>query len=63
VKGKAGGPNLGGAHNIVLGASIELTPNSNDNLSLTLVNSKESSFVLDANDISKPVLTISESVE
>jgi len=54
---------LGGADNITLGASIELTPNANDNLSLTLDSTQTLSFVLDANDISKPVLTISESVE
>ena len=61
--GGAGGPNLGGAHNIALGDNVELTPNSNDNLSLILDSTQILAFVLDANDISKPVLTISEIVE
>ncbi|GAA6171610.1 pullulanase-type alpha-1,6-glucosidase [Colwellia sp. KU-HH00111] len=61
--GGTGGPNLGGAHAITLGTNVELTPNSNDNLSLTLVNTQILAFVLDANDINTPVLTISEIVE
>ncbi|WDE09364.1 pullulanase-type alpha-1,6-glucosidase [Thalassomonas haliotis] len=61
--GGTGGPNLGGAHSIALGASIELTANSNDNISLTLSDSQLLFFVLDANDINKPVLTVSEIIE
>jgi pullulanase len=61
--GGTGGPNLGGTHNIALGASVELTPNSNDNLSLNLASTQTLAFVLDANDVSKPTLTISEIIE
>ena len=61
--GGTAGANLGSADSIALGTGIELTPNANDNISLTAVGSQLLFFVLDANDINKPLLTVSEVIE
>ncbi len=56
--GGTGGPNLGGAINMSVGTTVELTPSSNDNVSLTLDSDQTLVFIIDANDTNTPVLTI-----
>lgn len=56
--GGTGGPNLGGSINATVGTTFELTPGTNDNLSLSLTAEQELVFVLDANNVNSPRLTI-----